>query len=59
MAGSIGTQHRLGGKGAFNPLCAMSFPFAPLSVSPAQHLLASSGLSLQLMSSQMFGLNRV
>lgn len=59
MAGSIGTQHRLGGKDTFNPLCAMSFPFAPLSVSPAQHLLASPGVSLQLMSSQMFGLKRV
>lgn len=59
MAGSIGTQRRLGGKDAFNPLHAMSFLFAPLSVFPAQYLLASPELSLQLMSSQMFGLNRV
>lgn len=59
MAGSIGTQHRLGGKDTFNPWCAVPFPFAPLSVSPAQHLLASPGLSLQLMASQMFGLNGV
>lgn len=59
MAGSIGTQRRLGGKDTFNPWCAVPFPFAPLSVSPAQHLLASPGLSLQLMASQMFGLNKV
>lgn len=59
MAGSIGTQRRLGGKDAFNPLRAMSFLFAPLSVFPARYLLASPGLSLRLMSSQMFGLNRV
>lgn len=59
MAGSIGTQHRLGGKDTFNHLHAMSFLCAPLSVSPAHHLLASPGLSFQLMSSQMFGLNGV
>lgn len=59
MAGSIGTQHRLGGKDTFNPLCAMYFPFASLSVSPGQHLLASPGLSLHFMSSQKFCLNRM
>lgn len=59
MAGSIGTQHRLGGKDTFNSLCATYFPFAPLSVSPGQHLLASPGLSLQFMSNQKLCLNRV
>lgn len=36
MARRIGTQHMLGGKDTFNPLCAVSLPLASsLCVSPA------------------------